>query len=83
MTTVAPGAQPTEFDVQVALTGSYSVALVRLAGSVRGTFQVTDARAGTLRVGDRVDTRLRRLYPMDGSWRYGRKVVPRPGPARR
>ncbi|HZY91568.1 MAG TPA: hypothetical protein VFG07_02155 [Thermoplasmata archaeon] len=76
VTTVAPGAQPTEFDPQVAASGSYSVALVDLTRGARATLQVSDAPRGSLRVGDRVATRLRRLYPMEGAWRYGRKAVP-------
>jgi len=43
---------------------------------MRVTLQVTDAAPCTLKVGDHVDTRLRRLYPMEGEWRYGRKAVP-------
>ncbi len=76
VTTVAPGAQPTEFDSFVEAVGSYSVVLVRLADSVRATLQVTDAPPGSVRVGDRVGVTLRRLYPMEGAWRYGLKAVP-------
>ena len=81
-TVIGPGGQPTEFDPQVGALGPYEVVLAELAAGVRGTLQVTDAEPGTVRIGDRVDTRLRRLYPMDGEWRYGRKAVPRsPSPA--
>ncbi len=80
VTTVSPGAQPTEFDPQVAATGAYSVVLVRLADGLRATLQVTDAVGGSVRVGDRVATRLRRLYAMEGSWRYGLKAVLMPVP---
>jgi len=76
VTTVGKGGQPTEFDAQVATFGPYDVALVELARGMRVTLQVTDAPPGTVRVGGRVDTRLRRLYPMEGEWRYGRKAVP-------
>lgn len=82
VTTVGPGGQPTEFDPQVAATGPYDVALVELARGMRVTLQVTDCAPGQLRVGDRVNTLLRRLYPMEGEWRYGRKAVPT-GPPRR
>jgi uncharacterized OB-fold protein len=75
-TVVAAGAQPTEFDPQVSSTGAYGVVLVRLADGVRATLQVTDADPTSIGVGDRVSTRLRRLYPMEGAWRYGRKAVP-------
>lgn len=76
VTTIGSGAQPTEFDFLVEGTGGYDVALVGLGSSVRGTFQVTDAFPGVLRVGDRVRLVLRRLYPMEGEWRYGLKAVP-------
>ncbi len=76
VTTVHPGAQPTEFDWRVDRQGAYDVALVELAPGIRVTLQATDAPAGAFRPGDRVGTRLRRLYPMEGEWRYGRKAVP-------
>ena len=76
VTTVGKGGQPTEFDAQVAAQGPYDVALVELSRRMRVTLQVTDAPPGTLQVGDRVNTLLRRLYPMEGEWRYGRKAVP-------
>lgn len=77
-TVIGPGGQPTEFDAQVEAGGPYEVVLADLAPGIRVTLQVTDAEPGTVRIGDRVDTRLRRLYPMDGEWRYARKAVPRP-----
>jgi hydroxymethylglutaryl-CoA synthase len=80
-TVVAPGAQPTEFDPLVEAFGSYAVVLVRLSAEVRVTLQVADCDPGSLKIGDRVATRLRRLYPMEGAWRYGRKAVPIPGGA--
>ena len=76
-TVIGPGGQPTEFDDQVAALGPYGVVLVELAPGARVTLQVADAEQGAIRVGQRVDTRLRRLYPMEGEWRYGRKAVPR------
>jgi uncharacterized OB-fold protein len=76
-TAIGSGGQPTEFDFQVAASGPYSVVLAERAPGIRVTMQVTDARPGAIRIGDRIDTRLRRLYPMEGAWRYGRKAVPR------
>ena len=76
VTTIGKGGQPTEFDPQVESSGPYQVALVELANGIRTTLQVTDATAGEVRVGDVVNTLLRRLYPMEGEWRYGRKAVP-------
>ena len=89
-TVVAPGAQPTEFDGQVRALGPYAVVLARLAPGVRATLQVTDSEPGAAVIGARVDTVLRRLYSMEGSWRYGRKAIvvdttgapaPRPAPS--
>ncbi|MCI4341396.1 MAG: zinc ribbon domain-containing protein [Thermoplasmata archaeon] len=76
VTTVRPGAQPSEFDFQVQRGGAYDVLLVRLHPEVRVTLQLTGSGAASARIGDRVDTVLRRLYPMEGAWRYGRKAVP-------
>jgi uncharacterized OB-fold protein len=76
---IGPGGQPTEFDPQVAEWGSYEVLLVELAPGARATVQLTDAEPGSVRIGDRVDTRLRRVYPIEGEWRYARKAVPRAG----
>jgi len=77
-TTIGSGGQPTEFDHQVEAFGPYEVVLAELAPGLRVTLAVSDSPAGSIRIGDRIDTRLRRLYPMDGEWRYGRKAVPRP-----
>lgn len=74
-TVLAPGAQPTEFDPQVAAAGGYGVVLVEVAPGVRVTLQVADAPDRAPPIGGRVDTLLRRLYPMEGEWRYGRKAV--------
>jgi uncharacterized OB-fold protein len=76
ITTISPGAQPTEFDPVVEAAGGYDVAVVTVGPDVRATVQVTDAVPGQLRVGDRVKLVLRRLYPMEGEWRYGLKAVP-------
>jgi len=74
-TTVHPGAQPTEFDRTVAAGGAYSVVVARAPEGPKATFQVAGP-AGTAPVGTRVSPVLRRLYPMEGEWRYGRKAVP-------
>ncbi|MHB1435820.1 MAG: Zn-ribbon domain-containing OB-fold protein [Thermoplasmata archaeon] len=75
VTTIHPGGQPTEFDPLVEASGGYDVVLVELAPGVRATLPVTDSPPGTAQVGDRIGTVLRRLYPMDGQWRYGLKAV--------
>lgn len=81
-TTIGRGAQPTEFDPIVEALGPYQVVLAELAPGARIPLQVTDSPPGELRIGDRVDTALRRLYAMEGEWRYGRKAIPaRPRPS--
>jgi len=75
-TVIGKGGQPTEFDPQVEVDGPYEVVLAEIAPGVRVTLQLADADAGQVRIGDRIDTQLRRLYPMEGEWRYGRKAVP-------
>ncbi|HTT72938.1 MAG TPA: zinc ribbon domain-containing protein [Thermoplasmata archaeon] len=77
-TVIGAGSQPTEFDGPARALGPYGVVLVELAPGARGTFLVTDAPGPKLPIGSRVGTRLRRLYPMEGEWRYGRKAVPLP-----
>jgi hydroxymethylglutaryl-CoA synthase len=80
-TVVAPGAHPTEFDPIVEVNGAYGVVLAELATNVRVTLQVADHGAEPLAPGHRVGTQLRRLYPMEGEWRYGRKAVADDPPA--
>jgi uncharacterized OB-fold protein len=80
VTTVRPGAQPTEFDRTVAAAGAYSVVVARSAEGPRATFQVAGP-PGSVGIGGSVLPVLRRLYPMEGEWRYGRKAIPAPGPA--
>lgn len=76
-TWIGRGGQPTEFDPEVESTGSYGVALVEIAPGLRATLQLTDCTPGEIRLGDRVGTRLRRIYSLEGEWRYARKAVPR------
>ncbi len=75
-TWIGRGGQPTEFDAAVEASGPYGVVIVELEPGVRATLPVADAAAGEIRINDRVGTRLRRLYAIDGEWRYGRKAVP-------
>jgi hydroxymethylglutaryl-CoA synthase len=81
-TTIGPGGQPTEFDEQVAARGPYSVVLLEFDGGARATMQVAPGSPSRPRIGQRLPSRLRRLYPMEGRWRYGRKVVPVDGTSR-
>ncbi|HEV2316309.1 MAG TPA: hypothetical protein VGV89_01875 [Thermoplasmata archaeon] len=76
VTTVHAGAQPTEFDWLLGGGGAYDVALVRIHPEARVTLQAVGHAPGSLRSGAQVDTVLRRLYPFEGTWRYGRKAVP-------
>ncbi|MCI4327369.1 MAG: hypothetical protein L3K16_07030 [Thermoplasmata archaeon] len=77
VTTVRPGAQPTEFDRTVGLAGAYSVVVARSPEGPRATFQVAGP-SGTVALGASVVPVLRRLYPMEGEWRYGRKAISGP-----
>jgi uncharacterized OB-fold protein len=81
-TWIGPGGQPTEFDPVVETGGPYGVVLAEVVPGVRVTLAVTDARPEEVRVGATVDTVLRRLYPIEGAWRYGRKAVPAGGDGR-
>jgi uncharacterized OB-fold protein len=74
-TVVAPGAHPTEFDPLVGASGAYGVVLAEMAPGVRVTLQVTDHGPEPLSPGSRITTELRRLYPMEGEWRYGQKAL--------
>jgi uncharacterized OB-fold protein len=79
-TWIGPGGQPTEFDLQVEANGGYGVVLAEVAEGIRVTLAVADAKPEEVRVGARVDTVLRRLYPIEGAWRYGRKAIPAVSP---
>ncbi|HEV2166309.1 MAG TPA: hypothetical protein VGS23_04965 [Thermoplasmata archaeon] len=74
-TVVHRGAQPTEFDRQAEITETYGVVVARADAGFRVTLQVADSSPGAIRIGDHVDAVLRRLIPMEGSWRYGLKAV--------
>ncbi len=74
-TLVAPGAQPTEFDPLVGRTGAYGVVLLKLADGARATLMVAEGPSDPPSIGSTMGTRLRRLYPIEGEWRYGRKAL--------
>lgn len=78
-TVVAPGAQPSEFDPVVEGSGRYGVAILQLVPGVRVTVAVAGSGNAPLPAGTSVRTELRRLYPMEGEWRYGRKAIPPAG----
>ena len=77
-TRIGPGAQPTEFDVEVAQRGAYQVVLVDLGPHARATLQATDPELGAISIGGTVETVLRRTYAIEGEWRYARKARPSP-----
>jgi uncharacterized OB-fold protein len=76
-TWIGSGGQPTEFDAQVEATGAYGVVLAQFDPDVTVTLSVAEAEPAEVAIGAHVDSRLRRLYAIDGAWRYGRKAVPR------
>jgi uncharacterized OB-fold protein len=75
-TWIGSGGQPTEFDEVVDAYGPYGVVIAEVEPGVRATLPVADAHERQVQVNDIVGTRLRRLYSIDGQWRYGRKAVP-------
>ena len=75
-TWIGQGGQPTEFDPQVEACGPYGVVLADADQDVRVTLAVADLAPEQVTVGSKVDTAFRRLYSIDGLWRYGRKAVP-------
>jgi|GEM_PF-336695 uncharacterized OB-fold protein len=77
ITTIHKGAQPTEFDWMEDSALPYQVGLVRFPEGHRLSLQITDTPPGSARPGDAVELVLRRIYPQEGSWRYGLKAVVR------
>ncbi len=75
-TWIGRGGQPTEFDLQVEAQGAYGVVLAEVTPEVRVTLQVAEGSPEEMGIGSSIATRLRRLYPLEGRWRYGRKAVP-------
>lgn len=74
VTVIRKGAQPTEFDYHESTHGSYAVAVARFPPGPRLTFQVTDVDPTQVVPGQVIETVLRRLYPQEGTWRYGLKA---------
>jgi uncharacterized OB-fold protein len=79
-TVIAPGAGPTEFDFLQDAWGHYASVVVKPARmpDVRVAGLATATRLDGLRVGLPVDAVFRRLYGMEGAWRYGVKFRERP-----
>lgn len=74
-TVIRKGAQPTEFDWHQETYGNYTVGLLRFPDGPTLTFQVTDQSPAVPALGAQVELVLRRLYPQEGTWRYGLKAV--------
>ncbi|WP_227354599.1 zinc ribbon domain-containing protein [Haladaptatus salinisoli] len=79
-TTISQGGAPPEFAEEQARSGDFDVAIVALDGpdgdSASAPAQVTGTDPGTLEIGDRVTTTMRRIYTQEGVTRYGFKIRP-------
>ena len=79
-TTISQGGAPPEFAEQQAESGDFGVVVVALdgpdGGQASAPAQVTGTDPGSLAVGDRVETTMRRIYTQEGVTRYGFKVRP-------
>jgi hydroxymethylglutaryl-CoA synthase len=77
-TTIAQGGAPPEFVEQQSRSGPFVSAVVALdgpdGGSVSLPTQVLTGADGSVSVGDRVVTALRRIYEQEGVVRYGHKA---------
>lgn len=79
-TVISQGGAPPEFAEQQAQSGDFGVAVVALDGpegdSASIPAQVVGAEAGSVEIGDSVETTMRRIYTQEGVTRYGFKVRP-------
>ncbi len=76
VTTIEQGGAPPEFVDQQARGGAYRSAIVGFDGPGGETVSIPTQVIGALEIGDRVETRIRRLYDQEGVIRYGCKVAP-------
>lgn len=80
VTVISRGGAPPEFAEQQAQSGDFAVAIVALDGpgdeSVSTPAQVITADPTAVKVGDHVETTIRRIYTQEGVTRYGFKVQP-------
>jgi len=79
-TVISQGGAPPEFAEQQAQSGDFGVAVVALDGLEGGSAsipaQVVGAETGSVEIGDRVETTMRRIYTQEGVTRYGFKIRP-------
>ncbi|WP_135825876.1 zinc ribbon domain-containing protein [Halorussus ruber] len=79
-TVISQGGAPPEFAEQQAQSGDFGVAVVALEGPDGGEAsipaQVVGVEAGSVEIGDRVETTMRRIYTQEGVTRYGFKIRP-------
>ncbi len=71
-TVVAKGAGPSEYEPFQLVVGDYLVGVAGFDG-VRVPAMFTETAPENVRIGMPVETVFRRLYGMDGEWRYGLK----------
>lgn len=86
LTRIGRGGSPSEFALQQAAIGDYAVAIVDMLDGFRLVAQVAACDPRTVKLGDAVRLRLRRLFEQEGRTRYGLKAVPcavPPPPARK
>ncbi len=75
-TRIGRGGAPSEFALQQQLVGEYAVATLDMDDGFRMVAQVSGADPKTVKLGEAVHLRLRRLFEQEGRTRYGLKAVP-------
>lgn len=78
-TVVAKGAAPSEFEPLQDIVGEYAVGVASFDGA-RVAAQTCDTPLDSLRIGAPVNPVFRRLYGVEGVWRYGVKLRQRAVP---
>jgi uncharacterized OB-fold protein len=76
VTSIGRGGAPSEYALQQSSVGEYGVCIVDLADGLRMVAQLSGCDPRTVKVGDAVRLRLRRLFEQEGRVRYGLKAVP-------
>jgi uncharacterized OB-fold protein len=76
VTRIGRGGAPSEFALQQSLVGDYGVVIAEMADGFRAVAQVSGADPKTVKIGDAVHLRVRRLFEQEGRTRYGLKAVP-------
>jgi uncharacterized OB-fold protein len=76
LTRIGRGGAPSEFAAQQAAVGEYGVATLDMADGFRMVAQVSGGDPRSLKIGDAVALRLRRLFEQEGRIRYGLKAIP-------